>query len=163
MDIILQKLKAGDYPHFLRWWRDDELMGLTSGDHAPMGDEEIQKQVAKMASDKNVRHWLIEVDDKIVGHINLNKINSKTAELQIVIGEKEYWGKGIGFEAIIKVLDQAKSFGYKKILVEVRPDNIRAINLYQKAGFEKQGLKKYPKNPNLPEVLVMEKQISNSY
>lgn len=158
MKIMLRKIKLDDYPHFLKWWRDKELTVLTSGDHTPMTDKEIEKQIREMANDKKAHHWMIKADGKIVGHININKIDEKSAELQIVIGEKEYWGKGIGFEAIKQVLEQAGSLGYRKITVEVRPENTRAINLYKKSGFIKQGLKKYPDNPNLPEVLVMRKE-----
>jgi ribosomal protein S18 acetylase RimI-like enzyme len=49
--------------------------------------------------------------------------------------------------------------GYEKILVEARTENIRAINLYEKMRFTKIGLKKYPENQNLSEVIVLEKTI----
>jgi len=108
MKINLRKLQFNDWPYFAKWWQDEELINMTSGDHTPLTEEEIRNQVEDMASDTNSHHFLISVDDKVVGHINLNKLDSKKAELQIVIGEKEYWGQGIGKEAIQKVLKIAK-------------------------------------------------------
>lgn len=159
MKIKLRKLSKNDWPYFIKWWRDKELTDLTSGDHTPMADEEIKKQIREMTNDKSAHHWMICVDGKIVGHINLNKINDTKAELQIVIGEKDYWGKGLGKLAIEQVIEHAKTLGYKKIYVEARPENSRAIGLYGKCDFKSLGLKKYPENPNLPEVLIMEKRL----
>lgn len=96
MNIKLRKLQPNDSQYFAKWWRDKELIALTSGDFTPLSDKEIQTQVDEMATDKNSVHFMIEADGKTVGHINLNKIDKETADLQIVIGEKEYWGKGIG-------------------------------------------------------------------
>lgn len=36
-----------------------------------------------------------------------------------------------------------------------RPDNTRAIKAYEKCGFKKAGIKKYPKNKYLPQTLKM--------
>jgi len=159
MKTALRKLEWDDWPYFTKWWRDKELISLTSGNFEPLSDENIKNQVKEMAEDSNSWHWMIQADDRIVGHINLNKISEEKAELQIVIGEKEYWGKGIGQQASNQVFQETKDLGFKKIYIEVRPENFRAIDLYQKLGFQNLGLKKYPDNPNLSEVIMMEKEI----
>ncbi len=158
MEIILRNLTKKDSQYFIKWWRDKELIALTSGDFTSLSDQEIQKQVDEMATDKNSVHFMIEADGKIVGHVNLNKIDEETAELQIVIGEKDYWGKGIGQDAIIQILKKAVKIRYKKIITEVRPENQRAINLYKQTGFLYIRNKKYD-NPNQLEVLIMEKRL----
>lgn len=163
MKINLRDFIQNDRQYFAKWWRDEELINLTSGDHTFLDNEEIQRQTQEMIDDPNSHHWMIEMDSKTVGHINLNKISGSKAEMQIVIGEKDYWGKGIGQEASIQVFQETKNLGFNKIYIEVRPDNSRAIALYQKLGFKNLGLKKYPENKNLSEVVVMEKAISNSY
>jgi RimJ/RimL family protein N-acetyltransferase len=155
MKVILRKLELNDWPLFAKWWRDGELIKMTSGDFESLSDDEIKNQVKEMADDTDSWHWMIQVDDKIVGHINLNKLDNQKAELQIIIGEKEYWGRGIGKQAGTQIIKKAKNFN--RIYIEVRPENSRALNLYQKLGFKNLGLKKYPDNPNLPEVIMMEK------
>jgi len=159
MVITSRKLESNDWHYFTKWWRDKELIKLTSGDHTPLTDEDIKQRVAEMAMEDNSHHWLIRAEDVIVGHINLNKIDGNSAELQIVIGEKEYWGKGIGKEAISQTIKKANNLGFKKIIAEVRPENSRAFGLYKKMGFHKIDNKKYPDNPNLPEVIVMIKEL----
>ena len=159
MEIKLRKLDPNDWIYFSNWWRDKELIALTSGDFTLLSDQEIQKQVNEITIDKNSFHFMIKADGKTVGHINLNKLGNHKAELQIVIGEKDYWGRGIGNKAAKEILNAAKQLGFQKIKIEVRPKNSRAINLYHKLGFKNLGLKKYPGNSNLPEVIMMEKEI----
>jgi RimJ/RimL family protein N-acetyltransferase len=158
MRITLRNLKIDDWRYFTKWWHDRELINLTSGNYKIFSNQEIKKSVRKMISSQKEHHWLIEVDQKTVGHVNLCRLNPDKAELQIVIGEKEYWAKGIGTTVVIKVLRKAITLKYKLVYVEVKPTNQRAINLYIKAGFENSRLKKY-KNKNLPEVLTMIKAL----
>ena len=90
MKTTLRNLIKNDSQYFAKWWRDKELINLTSGDHTFLSDKEIQEQTQEMINDPNSYHWMIETDDKTVGHINLNKISEGKAEMQIVIGEKDY-------------------------------------------------------------------------
>lgn len=161
MKTILRKVRDDDHIHFSKWWRDKELVSLTSGNFEEMTDQEIKKSVALMA--QNNLHWLIEADGKTVGHINLEKINGRQAELQIVIGEKEYWGKGVAKSAVSQVLIKAIDLGYRNIYLEVRPTNSRAIAFYKKMGFTKTGTKKYPENKNMPVVVTMSKDYPTYY
>lgn len=52
---------------------------------------------------------------------------------------REYWGFGIAGRLIEKIIEYSKNIGIKKIELEVRADNERAIKLYEKYGFEKEG------------------------
>jgi RimJ/RimL family protein N-acetyltransferase len=157
MNIKLREVKIEDKIHFAKWWRNPKIIALTSGNFNPISDEEISKSVSSMT--ENDLHWIIECDSRSIGHINLEKINDQQAELQISIGEEEYWGKGIGTKVIEIVLLKAKEKGFSTVKLEVRPTNSRAIHLYEKMGFKQIGLKKYPYSPNLSEVLVFEKII----
>lgn len=59
-----------------------------------------------------------------------------TAELELLIGEKEYRSMGLGTIALRLLLD--KCFDYldlKKVIVKVYADNIVAISCYKKTGF----------------------------
>jgi len=161
MKIILRALKLDDWNYFAKWWHDPELISMTSGNPEKFSDAAIKKQVQEMVNDASAHHWLIKIDNRVVGHINLCQMTKSKAELQIVIGEKEYWGRGIGKKAIALVLANAKKLNYKEIYVEARPENLRARKLYKSVGFIEQGVKKY-RNKYLPEVVMMVKKY-NSY
>jgi RimJ/RimL family protein N-acetyltransferase len=58
-----------------------------------------------------------------------------------MIGEKDTWGKGYGFEASILILKYAfHELNLNRIFLTVREDNINAIKLYKKVGFKEEGL-----------------------
>ncbi|HHY71371.1 MAG TPA: GNAT family N-acetyltransferase, partial [Thermoanaerobacterales bacterium] len=80
--------------------------------------------------------------DESIGNIGFPKIDyiNRTAGLGIFIGNKEYWGKGYGVEAIELLLD----FGFNilnlhNISLKVFSYNKPAIRCYKKVGFKEAG------------------------
>lgn len=59
---------------------------------------------------------------------------------------QEFRGRGLGSQLLAAALKQAKIYGLEKVELSVYSTNTDAISLYQKFGFEKEGLiKKYRK------------------
>ena len=153
--INLRKIRPGDIRYFQKWWRDKDLIALTSGDFKPIIDVEIEEYFHDMVENKTNHHFMIDLGQQTIGHISLSKRRNNNHETQIVIGNKKYWGKGYGVKAIKLLLTKAKRLDIRKIYLEVRPENIRAIKAYEKVGFKVKGIKKYPKNPCQPKTLRM--------
>lgn len=159
--IRLRKLKKSDLNHFLKWWKDKEIIGLTSGCFDEESDAALTNYFLNFFKNKNDHHYIFLSAEKVIGHIALNHKSAGTCEIQIVIGEKKFWGKGYGRAAINKALSVAfTKLGYVKIILEVRPENIRAIKAYESCGFVKIGFKKYPNNKNQPITLKMSLDIA---
>ncbi|MBU0999207.1 GNAT family N-acetyltransferase [Patescibacteria group bacterium] len=154
--ITLKRLKLEDIEYFSKWWRDPVLRKLTSGVLKPISDQEIKKYFQEMLANKTEYHFLILLNQKkAIGHIAFRGRKDKSCETQIIIGEKKYWGKGYGTKAIKLGLGEISKHNYKKVYLEVRPENLRAIKAYKNCGFRPIGLKRYPKNKFLPVVLKM--------
>lgn len=154
--ISLRKIKAGDKKYFAKWWRDRELLKLTSGILKPISEQELAGYFDAMLKSKTDYHFMIILNQKAIGHIALVKRKNKWYETQIIIGDKKYRNQGLGTRAIKLLVKKAKSFGIGKIYLEVRPDNRMARRAYGKAGFVRVAIKKYPGNKSLPEVVRME-------
>lgn len=156
MNVSLRQLKKSDLPYFLKWWKDKELIALTSGVYEK-SEAKLTLYFFDFFNHPKDHHYIISCDRNAIGHIALTHKSPTTFESHIVIGEKEYWGQGIGTKAIIKALKIAfTKLGYTKATLEVRPNNLRAINAYEACGFVKKGLKKYPQNPQQPVTLQMQ-------
>ncbi|MFA5268115.1 MAG: GNAT family protein [Methanoregula sp.] len=56
--------------------------------------------------------------------------------------EPAHWGRGIGTEAICFLENEAKNRGYLRMECMVAATNPGAIRLYQRMGFETEGVKK---------------------
>lgn len=155
LKIRLRKIKISDKKYFAKWWIDEELIKLTSGILTVISDKEVDKYFKAILQNKIDYHFVIMADKNVIGHISLTKRRS-WFEIQIVIGEKKYWGKGYGAEAIRLLLKKAKKFNISKIYLEVRPNNSSAIHAYENCGFKKVKTISYSKNKDLPKVLRME-------
>ena len=155
MSIKLRKIKKSDIEYFLRWWKDKDIIKLTSGFYEK-SDEVLTNYFLDIFKNTKDHHYIIQYGRKAIGHVALNHKSINTFEIQIVIGEKKYWGKGLGSETIkIAVKRAFEKLEYTKAYLEVRPDNFRAIKAYESCGFLKKGLKKYPKNKYQPVTLIM--------
>jgi tRNA (guanine37-N1)-methyltransferase len=82
---------------------------------------------------------------KPIGSTNLilSEQDDLKATFGIVIGEKEYWGRGYGSECTREMCKIG--FGHlrlEKISLTVFPKNLPAIHVYEKIGFKKVGLMK---------------------
>ena len=71
------------------------------------------------------------IDDKIVGVLVYEDIYNRF-EIDYIVVDSQYRRKGIGEKLLKNIID----LNPDNITLEVREDNIAAINLYKKMGFE---------------------------
>ena len=78
-----------------------------------------------------------------IGNIKLEPIDfdNKKATVGIMIGDKSYWRKGYGTEAMKTILDYCFSaLDLNKVALGVLTENIPAIKVYKKVGFQPEGI-----------------------
>lgn len=106
-------------------------------------EEQQRLFIESIASRDNCLYVAAFLDNKIVGNLNFIASSRKRlmhrGEFGIAV-LKEYWGLGIGTSLINYLFKWARFNGtIKKFDLQVREDNIRAINLYMKLGFKIEG------------------------
>ena len=85
--------------------------------------------------------WVMEEDGEILGGASVGESVSGVLSLGMSL-VPEARGRGGGRALLDAVIDHARSVGAHKVELEVWPDNVRAIGLYESAGFEVEGLKR---------------------
>jgi len=89
-------------------------------------------------------YWSIETNDGItIGTVALTEFNSYhgVANLGTVIGDKDYWGKGVATEVIATLIHYAfEHLGIIRINAEVEEGNFPMIKVLEKIGFKRDGL-----------------------
>ena len=78
-------------------------------------------------------------DNLMIGFIIFSPISPEAHILSISV-RNEMQSKGIGTMLLKSMLDQCKVMNYKKIFLEVRVSNEKAINFYEKFGLVKMPL-----------------------
>lgn len=73
----------------------------------------------------------------------------------------ERQGRGLGRELMQRLMTSAKEYGIATLFLEVRPSNRRAIDLYERLGFEAIGLRRgyYPAAVGREDALVMRREL----
>lgn len=100
---------VGRLEDYLRWFNDPEVRtGLFST--TPTDATGIEKWLKSLEGNPTKFYQFISVDRQAIGHIGLNDIDHATesAEVGLVIGEKQFWGKGIGSRVLEDVKQTAK-------------------------------------------------------
>lgn len=147
-DVQIRKLKETDSSYYFKWINDKSLVSFNSY-FKPIQLEDHKNWMDSVLKEKRSATFTILVKkngmESIIGSCSLRDIHQQymSASLQIRIGEKKFRGIGIGEIA----LNQLLKYGFFKlnlnrIELEVFDDNIRALNLYNRLGFTKEGLKR---------------------
>ncbi len=64
-------------------------------------------------------------------------VSDETADIEDVVVRKDARERGYGGRLLQSALEEIKSLGVSRVMLEVREGNIPAINLYEKCGFVK--------------------------
>ena len=93
--------------------------------------------------DKNSEYIVGEIGGKIVA-CNGIKFHRNAAYNMTIAVLPEFQGRGIGEKILSESIKRAKNHGAKYMTLEVRVDNLPALQLYKKFGFQIIGrIKKY--------------------
>jgi RimJ/RimL family protein N-acetyltransferase len=143
--VRLAHIQRENLPTYKRWVRDYETLRLfIPGVITPFTDEAEEEWYENTVKSKDTYTFAIRTleGDRLIGNCGLFRIDSKnhSAELGILIGEKDYWGKGYGSDALRVLLRFAfDELNLNRVQLWVFAYNQRAIRVYEKIGFVHEG------------------------
>lgn len=147
--VVLRKVKQKDLPLLYQWINDPEVAKFWYGRDKPRSRQWVKKHFTPMVQGKSESQcWMIELNKRPTGFMYNTPQKeddgpgfSGRIELDIMIGEKNQWGKGYGSDAMRVMLEFAFSKQKaERVYVLARTSNTRAINFYEKIGFQKEGI-----------------------
>lgn len=130
-----------------RWQRDSEFQRLGSAGAPEMVSvKKLQQLIEKTIEDgSRPQSYFFSIrvldEDKPIGFLSLwMELIHSDAWVGISIGEREYWGKGCGTDALKLCLQYAfTELGVQRVSLGVYEYNLRAIHAYEKTGFHLEG------------------------
>lgn len=79
--------------------------------------------------------YLLEIDGVIAGMGGIRRVRDGVAEVKRIYVRPEHRGKQLGETILLRVLDDAKQFGYQHVLLDSGPFMQSAHKVYQAQGF----------------------------
>jgi RimJ/RimL family protein N-acetyltransferase len=144
--VSLCMVERADLPLFTQWFADYDLMRLLHPGAVRLVNEDAELEwFERMQNDS--RTWcfaiVVGAEQRLVGSCSLMNVEGKNrkATLGISIADPTARGQGLGFEAMTLLLE----FGFlelnlNRIQLHVFGFNERAVKLYERLGFEREGI-----------------------
>ncbi|WP_238906677.1 GNAT family protein [Clostridium sp. YIM B02506] len=144
-------LKKLDKEYIEEYWDNFKNTSIETmiftGSAQAFNKTEIENYINRVAADSDRVDFLIfsKQDNKIVGEVVINEVdrNNRCGNIRVLINRKEDFSKGYGTEAMILALNYGFGmFNLHRIELEAYPFNNRAIHVYEKIGFKREGLRR---------------------
>jgi len=143
----LRELERGDLEKINKWRNDPDLIACLGAPYRYINGDVDRAWYDKYLNSRSnsVRCAIVDDGDEILGLISLMDIDAinRSATLHIMIGGEENRGKGVGTFAVQAIVEHAfMNLNLRRIELGVLETNHRAIHLYEKVGFVREGLKR---------------------
>lgn len=146
--IYMREVRDSDVNEtYYRWMNDPEIIHYLESRFAPNSRSSLLEYVKSFQGNKDSIFLAIVLkeNDTHIGNIKIGPINwiHRLADIGIIIGEKDCWGKGYASEAISLLTDFAfNTLNLHKVTAACYEQNVGSLEAFQKAGFEIEGVRK---------------------
>lgn len=144
-NVYLRGLEEEDLDgNYIKWFNDVEVCRYNSHRVFPYYYEDAKNYIKSMHNSREAVVLAIELKEKEIhiGNVSLQKINyiNRSAEFAIIIGEKEYWGKGYAKEASNLIIEHGfMEMNLQRIYCGTSADNVPMQRLAESLGMQIEG------------------------
>jgi aminoglycoside 6'-N-acetyltransferase len=167
--VVLRPMTEDDWDLLHKWNSDPEVLRYADANSSECTSDQV-KSIYRGVS-QNAFCFIIEHEGRPIGETWLQKMNLERIlvefsdkdirRIDITIGEKELWGKGIGTETVGLLVE----FGFEQESADaifgcdVSDFNVRSLNMFRKLGFEIHAeIKGYPKEGDLSYDMILTRE-----
>ncbi len=144
-NVYLRNLAEQDLNESYHSWLNDQEVN-TGNSHAifPTSFESMKAYYNSIigSTDKIILAIIAKDKDVHIGNISLQNINwiYRSAEFAILLGDKSYWGKGVGYEAVRLIINHGfKQLNLNRIYCGTFDNNIGMQKIAEKLGMQQEG------------------------
>lgn len=144
--IYLREVREDDVnDEYYSWINDPEINQFLETRFLPRSKKDIINHVSKLDGNPNEIFFAIcdKNNDTHIGNIKLGPINwyHRKGDISLLVGDKNYWGKGIATESIKLVVKYGfKVLGLNKLCAGYYVNNLGSAKAFEKCGFMVEGI-----------------------
>jgi [ribosomal protein S5]-alanine N-acetyltransferase len=130
---------------YVDWYSNEEVVRYSDNQYRKFSFEGQCSYVKNCLQNDDVNLYGIFDDTTHIGNLVINGLSShhRKAELTYVIGETNYWGKGVASFAIANIIKIAKDeYDLNKLYAGIASGNIESGKVLEKNGFVIEGTRK---------------------
>lgn len=138
--IVLETCDTKYLQKSWEWLHIAEIKYLTNTSDFTLEDQKIWYEQCQLSETYKI--WGVSFDQIPIGLFGIKNIDpvKRQGEYWGYIGEKQFWGKGIGSSVLKMLIDIAKNeLHLNQLYLKVIAENARAISLYEKYNFKNIG------------------------
>lgn len=146
-NIYLREVRISDVNEdYYSWLNDIEVTRFLETRFAPQSMQSIAEYVQRYTEQQKDSIFLAIIEKKSnlhIGNIKVGPINwyHRFADVSIIIGRKESWGKNYATEAIKTVTEYSfKTLNLHRLSAYIYNDNIASTKAFLKSGFKQEGV-----------------------
>jgi putative acetyltransferase len=140
-DILIRALEPSDLPDLTEAWNQPNAYAGTPQLPYTSLDSRQKRHAAGAAWD---RQLVAVIEGKVIGSIGLHRADGPRRAHTAAIGmgvHDAYAGRGVGSALMAAIIDLADNWlNLRRLELTVYADNARAIALYDRFGFAREGL-----------------------
>lgn len=141
MSILIERTAPADAAALLDYLKQvgGETDNLTFGPEGlPFTVEAEADYLAQLENSRDSIMLVARENGTIIGNASLSRLPRRMGhrgDFSVSVA-KSHWNKGIGTQLLTRILEFARENGFEIIDLQVRSDNLPAIHLYKKFGFQ---------------------------
>lgn len=143
-DIYIRLLSSSDInERYISWFSDVDVTRFLEARNLTIEDSKSYLQKGHDTGNYYIYAICLSKNDLHIGNIKIGPINRKEgiSDLVTVLGDKNYWYKGIASISISKAIEIGfKKAKIRKFIASINSLNIGSINAYIKGGFKKEAV-----------------------
>ena len=130
---------------YVSWLNDPEVTRYLDSGRTPATVETLRRYVGRFEESDTDLLWAIvdRASGRHVGNVTLNRIDwvHRRGDTGLLIGEKEFWGRGCATEAWYLVADHAfRGLALHKVLAGACVANVGSVKALKRLGFRVEGI-----------------------
>jgi len=141
--VSLGKIELVDISCYLKWLSDPEVNKYLEARHQKYSKSTLTQWIHANhnSKDSEIFSLIDDLSETPIGTLRISRINLryKTCDLGLMIGDKNFWGKGYGTESIKKACTYLKDSGFRKVHAGAYSANIGSIKSFLKNDFSTEG------------------------
>lgn len=159
MEVTIRPQRVSDAEYSWQMRKDKEIWryAICESPYSPLSLESETDFYREQIECDNCIRFAVLADSVYIGNVFIDRINNSVGELHTHILNKEFWGKGIGYECNRLILEYAFRIAKMKGVYQyINPSNVAAWKNATKLGFNDIGI--FSVRPNVHTFTIKRKQ-----